>query len=133
MQYDALYPGVEAFKAVTLREAATIASGDKMVRKCSTSYRGKIVLVSPPQTGGQTEALAELVDVRKVEGGYVWEFGEVRKMIPFPAQKCGMKGVVWDLYYTEGVLSVYPESSLTRKVLNKNLLHPSKNSPRGED
>lgn len=122
MQYDNSYEGTEHFMAVTLSGAKNVAEGetDHLVRQASTQYRGRLVLVSPVKEGGCTEAFADLVDVKAVAGGYLWKFANVEKMIPFPARKCGMRGEVWDLYYTENTLVAYPQNA--RLFLKKGLL-----------
>lgn len=124
MQYDKLYQGVEAFKAVTLKaeDADAVACGktDHLVLPVSSPYRGEVLLVTRPRPEGERSGMmvgrATIKEIQRVKGGFLWKFEDARRVIEFPCQKCTMKGVVWDCYYTKGVVTDYPRINL-RKIL----------------
>lgn len=124
MQYDAKYDGVDAFKAITLRaeDADAVAKGevDHLLLRVSSPYRGEVLLVTKPTPVGERSGMmvgrATIKEVKRVKGGFLWKFSDARRVIEFPCQKATMKGVVWDCYYTKGVVADYPRISL-RKIL----------------
>lgn len=120
MQYDKQYGGVAAYKAITLsvEDADNIATKhtDHLLRKVSSPYRGEVLLVTKPHPSGERSGMivgrAIISDIKRVEGGFLWKFTDAHRMVEFPAQKCGMKGEVWDCFYTANTLVDYPEVNL---------------------
>lgn len=116
MQYDSATPFTVTYKAVSLPQpdADNIAFGkaDHLLLKYSTKYRGELLIVAKPskkvERSGMTVGKAELVECKKVEGGYLWKFSNARRVIEMPCQKSTMRGNVWDCHYTDGEIIEYP-------------------------
>lgn len=116
MQYDSETSFTVHYKAVSLPQpdADRIAFGkvDHQLMKVSTKYRGELLIVSKPNKrkdrSGMMVGKADLVDCKKVEGGYLWKFSNPRRVIEMPCQKSTMRGTIWDCYYTDGEIIEYP-------------------------
>lgn len=124
MQWDRHIPGkTEIYSAIEVKQplADEIASGrlDSLVLKRGTSYRGPLLIVSAPTSyvtrGGMIVGRAELVSVEKKGREYEYRFEKMERMIEFPCQKCGAKGVVWTVFYTADTLMEYPKIRLNVK------------------
>ena len=125
MQYDRHYEGLtECYKAITLPQplADDVAYGrvDHFVRKKSSPYRGKVLIVSSPLPNGERSGMivgrATLDSVKRVEGGFLYRLSEMERIIEFPCQKCGAKGEVWDCFYTKNTIMAYPKISLRKWI-----------------
>lgn len=119
MQYDRYIEGVtDWFKAVTLPQplADEIATGktDHFVRRRGSKVRGKILIVSSPQgeRGGMVVGVANLDSVTKHGAQYLYRVSNPERAIEFPCQKAGMKGEIWDCFYTANTITTYPKINL---------------------
>lgn len=116
MQYDSATDFTETFNALSVKQpvADKIAEATKynLLRPCSTSFRGEILIVSSPnklkERSGMAICKVDLVDCRKVEGGYLWSLENSRRVIEMPCQKSSMRGVIWKCHYTKGQIREYP-------------------------